>query len=88
VVLTGGTALLPGVAEAGEEVLGLPVRIGYPRRVGGLRDMVHSPVFSTALGLVMQGAAEEAEQARKTNGKPARKGGWIDRLFGWVREVV
>jgi hypothetical protein len=36
----------------------------------------------------MQGAAEEAEQARKTNGKPARKGGWIDRLFGWVREVV
>lgn len=88
VVLTGGTALLPGVAETGEEVLGLPVRIGYPRRVGGLRDMVHSPVFSTALGLVMQGAAEEAEQARKTNGKPARKGGWMDKIFGWVREVV
>ena len=50
VVITGGTSLLPGCAELGEDVLGLPVRVGYPRQVGGLRDMINSPVFSTALG--------------------------------------
>jgi cell division protein FtsA len=92
-VLTGGSSLMPGVAELGEELLGMPVRIGYPKKVGGLREMVHSPVFSAALGLVMQGAAEEAELARKADGKLLRRGqgnknGWFDRLVGWVRDVV
>jgi cell division protein FtsA len=86
VVLTGGTALLPGAAELGEEVLGLPVRVGFPRRVGGLRDMVNSPVFATALGLVMQGAAEDSPSAGRGKQKP-KAGGWIGTVLDWVRQA-
>ncbi len=92
VVVTGGTAMLPGVCELGEDVLGLPVRIGYPRRVGGLRDMVHSPSFATALGLVMQGADEESERNRSASGRHAKtkEGGFFakSKFFEWLRAVI
>jgi cell division protein FtsA len=56
VVLTGGTALLEGVAELAEEIFGMPVRVGYPTGVGGLVDVVNSPVYATGVGLVLYGA--------------------------------
>lgn len=52
VVLTGGTALMKGVREMAERVLGLPVRIGKPLNVRGLSDKVDSPVFATGVGLI------------------------------------
>lgn len=55
-VLTGGSSLLPGMVEIAEEVLGLPVRLGIPRGVGGLMDVVKSPIYATAVGLVLYGA--------------------------------
>ena len=58
VVLTGGTVLLDGTAELGEQVFNLPVRIGYPTGVGGLVDVVNSPAFATGVGLVLYGARE------------------------------
>lgn len=58
VVLTGGTVLLEGMAEAAERSLQMPVRIGYPVGVGGLVDVVNSPEFSTGVGLVLYGAKE------------------------------
>ncbi len=65
VVLTGGSALLPGMVEVAEHVLGLPVRRGSPRGVGGLLDVVNSPIYATAVGLVLyQAAAREKKYAR------------------------
>ncbi|NLV25499.1 MAG: cell division protein FtsA [Deltaproteobacteria bacterium] len=55
VVLTGGTCLLPGMAELGEQVFNMPVRIGSPREIGGLTDVVNSPAFATGVGLVKYG---------------------------------
>jgi len=55
-VLTGGTALLPGIVELAEEVIGLPVRRGLPQGVGGLVDVVKSPMFATGVGLVLYGS--------------------------------
>jgi cell division protein FtsA len=87
VVLTGGSALLPGAADLGEDVLGLPVRVGYPRPVGGLYDLVHSPVFATAVGLVQQGAQDENEHAgRRPTGKKAPAKGGQNRLWAKARE--
>src|SRR5438477_4344794 len=51
IVLSGGSALLAGMIELGEEVFHLPVRIGVPAYVGGLADVVRSPRFATAGGL-------------------------------------
>ncbi len=59
VVLTGGTALIDGCQELGEQIFNLPTRIGYPRNVGGLRDVVNSPKYATAVGLLCYGAEKE-----------------------------
>lgn len=59
VVLTGGTALIDGCQELGEQIFNLPTRIGYPRDVGGLKDVVNSPKYATAVGLLRFGAEKE-----------------------------
>jgi len=60
VVITGGSTLLSGMNEMAEEVLGVPVRRGMPKGIGGLVDVVKSPVFATAVGLVIYGAQQRA----------------------------
>lgn len=55
VVLTGGTSLLDGISETAEQILNLPVRVGYPNTVGGLSEIVKSPVYATAVGLLLYG---------------------------------
>src|SRR5262247_3640521 len=53
IVLTGGGAMLEGVAEIAEQIFDLPVRRGCPAGLGGLADHVNNPAFATAVGLVM-----------------------------------
>ena len=55
VVMTGGSMLLPGAIEAAELAIGCPVRMGTPRHVGGLIDIIANPVYSSAIGLVLYG---------------------------------
>jgi len=59
VVLTGGSSLMPGTEELAEQIFNLPTRSGYPRGVGGIKDVVDSPMFSTAVGLLLYGAEKE-----------------------------
>ena len=59
VVVTGGSALLPGVPEIVEQVFNMPARIGYPSNIGGLKEIVNSPMYATAVGLVLYGAREQ-----------------------------
>ena len=70
IVLTGGTALLAGMTELGEEVFHLPVRVGVPAYVGGLADVVRSPRYATAVGLLLDGRDEflRTEAARAQGG--------------------
>ncbi|MDX9708260.1 MAG: cell division protein FtsA [Trichloromonas sp.] len=56
VVITGGTCILPGMPELAEQVFSLPVRRGLPRDIGGLSDVVNSPVYATGVGLVKYGS--------------------------------
>jgi len=57
-VLTGGCAALAGIGELAEEIFEAPVRIGQPWRVGGLQDVVRSPMYATGVGLVLYGQAQ------------------------------
>ncbi len=61
VVLTGGATLLEGMPELAEQVFDFPVRRGYPRGVGGLIDVVKSPMYSTGVGLVIAGSKNRQE---------------------------
>lgn len=54
-VLTGGSSLLDGMVELAEEVFEMPVRLGRPQGIGGLVDVVSSPVYATGVGLVLYG---------------------------------
>ncbi|MBM3287248.1 MAG: cell division protein FtsA [Candidatus Eisenbacteria bacterium] len=67
VVLTGGTALLPGLTELAEATLGIPARVGYPRPVEGLPDGEGLPQHAAALGLLFY--ASELERGRAGGGK-------------------
>ncbi len=58
VVITGGSVLLDGMAEAAEQIFHMPVRRGFPSGVGGLVDVVNSPSFATGVGLVLYGAKQ------------------------------
>ncbi len=51
-VITGGGALIEGCADLAEDIFGAPVRIGTPRGIGGLTDVINSPIYSTGVGLV------------------------------------
>ena len=69
-VLTGGAVLLEGMTEFAEEVLGMPVRIGFPTGVKGITQLVQGPQFSTGVGLVKFGAQAIIE-ARIREAMPA-----------------
>jgi cell division protein FtsA len=55
VVLTGGSSALAGMTELAEEIFESPVRAGAPIHVGGLQDVVRSPMYATGVGLVLYG---------------------------------
>lgn len=54
-VITGGGALLPGLRDVARDVTNLPVRIAQPTGLQGLVDTLHSPAYSTAIGLLKWG---------------------------------
>ncbi len=68
VVLTGGTALTEGIVELATEELQRPVRIGYPEAVGGLADVVSSPVYATGIGLLLYGAKRQNSYREESEG--------------------
>ena len=54
-VLTGGSSKVMGLTDLAEEIFHMPVRMGVPQHVSGLSDVVHNPVFSTGVGLLLYG---------------------------------
>ncbi|NKB90277.1 MAG: cell division protein FtsA [Acidobacteria bacterium] len=85
IVLTGGGALLEGLAEAAEQRFGLPVRVGVPEEITGLTDVVSGPVYSTAVGLALYGHRNRGEASRFEVRDPTflrRVQGRVARWFG------
>ena len=69
VVITGGSAILPGMPELAEQVFNLPVRRGNPLDIGGLTDVVNSPIYATGVGLVKYGSMNTQAQNFKIGEK-------------------
>lgn len=81
IVLTGGSAVMPGMVELAEDIFLKPVRKGTPLYAGPLHDMVASPRSATVMGLL-----EEARLARSRGMKAAQQVGSVQTLFGRVRD--
>jgi cell division protein FtsA len=84
VVLTGGSSALHAMPELAEEVLGLPVRRGIPRGVGGLIDVIKSPQHATAVGLLHYGARHGRTPGMRLG---ASHGNLRERVLTWFREM-
>jgi cell division protein FtsA len=76
VVMTGGSTLLPGMVEMGEDVMGMPARLGVPMHVGGLVDVISSPIYATGVGLVLYGMKRQEKNFFRIR---------EDNIFGKVR---
>jgi len=86
IVLTGGAALMPGMAELGEDIFHMPVRVGAPLYEGALADVIRYPQYAAAMGLLIEGAAQRRRgiQARDTSGVKqvwGRLRDWFGRNF-------
>jgi cell division protein FtsA len=75
-VLTGGGSLLGSTAELGREILGMPVRVASPQGVGGLTDHLLTPMYSTAIGLLLWAARVVKEQDLERYEPPPTAPGW------------
>ncbi len=64
IVITGGSSTMQGMVELGEEIFHMPVRMGLPRYVGGLSDVVKTPRFSTGVGLLLYGLEQQQDGFR------------------------
>lgn len=92
-VLTGGAVLMEGMNECAEEILGMPVRLGFPMGVKGIVQLVQGPQYATGVGLVRYGAHELADA--HTHGKAPVASTAVaeaeqdvprtNGLWGWIR---
>jgi cell division protein FtsA len=80
IVLTGGSSMMQGMVELGEEIFHMPVRVGMPRYSGGLAEVVRSPRYATAMGLLLEGASQLQQ------GRVAKQGGSVKAVFGRMRD--
>lgn len=86
IVLTGGTAALPGTVELAQQIFAAPVRLGVPHEgLGGLADAVARPRFAIGAGLALWGAdrfQETGEGASTlTSGVLTKLGTWLKEFF-------
>src|SRR6266850_164909 len=86
VVLTGGSSVMQGMVELGEEIFHMPVRVGVPRYTGGLAEVVRNARFATAVGLVVEGVSQVqhgqlSRQSGSFRAALARMREWFQRNF-------
>ena len=85
VVLTGGTALLPGITDLAAKVFKTNARIGKPAYEGELADLINEPRFSTVMGLLDFAVEQEMMAGPKRSN---RKKGFVffNKIVNWMRD--
>ena len=76
VVLTGGTSKMEGVIDLAEEIFHMPVRLGSPQNISGLKDIVNNPIYATGVGLLLYGKKQHHE-GRSVYSREGQSGWWI-----------
>lgn len=84
-VLTGGSGLLRGIDVLAREVLNIPCRIGVPTNLGGLSEQIKSPVYSSAVGLIIYGIKKVR---RAKEGKIIKKVDIIHKIKAWIKDFI
>ena len=82
IVLTGGSAVMPGMVELGEDIFLKPVRRGVPQYSSALADMVAQPRAATVMGLLAE-AGVDRQRGFKISQKSGSVNSLMDRLKDW-----
>ncbi len=69
IILTGGTAKIPGAVDLAKDVMSLPAQTGFPLQLGGLIDKVDDPSFVTSVGLIMWGMENSSTKGNFSKNK-------------------
>jgi cell division protein FtsA len=85
IVLTGGSAKMDGVIELAEEVFSMPVRVGYPKFVTGLIDVVRNPIYATGVGLLLFGYQHRHERIMDVSPQPIGVKNVLGKMTHWFR---
>ncbi len=88
VVLTGGGAQLDGLLELGEQIFASTVRFGLPQGLGGLVDVINSPTWCTASGLLLYGRDSEHSQSRGQRKRSLSVRGVIGTIKGVFSDLL
>jgi cell division protein FtsA len=84
IVITGGSSLMKGMVELGEEVFHMPVRVGLPQYKGALAEVVRNPRYATAMGLLMAGM-DQVKRDRHAKMQGAGFKEMLERMKGWFK---
>ncbi len=84
IVITGGSAMMRGMVELGEEIFHMPVRLGMPRYVGGLSEVVSNPRYATGVGLVLMGK-QQLERHISGQLESSSFGRILERMKSWFQ---
>jgi cell division protein FtsA len=84
-VMCGGSAELAGLTELGQKVLQMPVRVGTPHDLQGLTDVLESPAYATAVGLLLWGMRQKAEPEPSRRQPPSL---FWQRVRDWFRAFL
>jgi cell division protein FtsA len=82
-VICGGTASLSGIQELGRDLLGMPVRVGAPRGLRGLVDVLNDPAYATSVGLLLWGLRQESALR-----PPRRRTSATQKVLQWLRAFL
>ena len=85
IVLTGGSAKMDGVVELAEEVFSMPVRLGYPKYVTGLVDVVRNPIHATGVGLLLFGYKHRHERISEITQQAGNMKSALGRMKTWFQ---
>lgn len=86
VVLTGGCSQLPGIRDVASVILDKQVRLGGPRNIQGIPEIINNPTFSTALGLLYLATTNMERKPKKIVNRPLGEGGRLSKIFNWIRQ--
>ncbi|HET7402359.1 MAG TPA: cell division protein FtsA [Usitatibacter sp.] len=84
IVITGGSALMKGMVELGEEIFHMPVRVGVPHYNGALAEVVRNPRYATGMGLLMAGL-DEMKRDRHARMQGAGFKEMFEKMKSWFK---
>ena len=84
VVLTGGTAKMEGAVEFAEDIFQMPVRVGQPMHITGLKEYVQDPAYASVVGLLLYGKDARHQQKKAAEARDSVSS-FVKRISSWFK---